>query len=122
MLKGGPETIFLTRPQLASILVVVHTHHTSSPGTHPMFSTHKSTLLVVAETLLLASYAAGATIWNEATQGDLSGNCPTPTALTLTPGSNDLFATTQGGDLEFVAVTVPPGSSMTGLFLRAYTG
>jgi hypothetical protein len=70
---------------------------------------------------LVASQSKGATIWNESTQGDLSGSMSTPTSLLLSAGNNDLFATTQGGDLEFVTVTVPAGSTMTGLFLRAYT-
>jgi hypothetical protein len=75
-----------------------------------------------AACILVASLSPGATIWSESAQGDLSGNRSAPTALVLTAGSNDLFATSQGGDLEYVTVTVPPGSTMTGLFLRVYTG
>jgi hypothetical protein len=74
----------------------------------------------VAICFLVAVHSPAATIWNEATQGDLSGNMSTPTSLMLSAGNNDLFATTQGGDLEFVTVTVPAGSTMTGLFLRSY--
>jgi hypothetical protein len=70
---------------------------------------------------LVASQSRGATIWNEAAQGDLSGSMSTPTALLLSAGNNDLFATTQNGDLEFFTVTVPAGGTMTGLFLRSYT-
>jgi hypothetical protein len=75
----------------------------------------------VAVCILVASQSPAATIWNEATQGDLSGSMSTPTSVMLSAGNNDLFATTQGGDLEFVTVTVPAGSTMTGLFLRSYT-
>jgi hypothetical protein len=69
---------------------------------------------------LIASQSRAATIWNESAQGDLSGNMSAPTSLALSAGDNDLFATTQGGDLEFFTVTVPAGSTMTGLFLRSY--
>jgi hypothetical protein len=71
---------------------------------------------------LMASWAHGATVWNEAVQGDLSGNQGTPTTVNLSAGNNDLFATTQGGDLEFVTFTVPAGGTLTSLFVRTYTG
>jgi hypothetical protein len=77
---------------------------------------------VVVICMLVVTLGQGATIWNESSQGDLSGNRNAPTTLVLSAGSNDLFATSQGGDLEYVTVNVPPGSSMTGLFLRTYTG
>jgi hypothetical protein len=72
--------------------------------------------------MLVVSLSQGATIWNESAQGDLSGSRSAPTTLALAAGSNDLFATSQGGDLEYVTVNVPSGSTMTGLFLRTYTG
>ena len=72
--------------------------------------------------MLVATRGHGATIWNESAQGDLSGSRSAPTTLALAAGSNDLFATSQGGDLEYVTVNVPAGSAMTGLFLRTYTG
>jgi hypothetical protein len=78
--------------------------------------------LAVVICLLVSTHGRGATIWNESTQGDLSGNQSAPTTLALSAGNNDLIATSQGGDLEYVTVTVPPGSTMTGLFLRTYTG
>jgi hypothetical protein len=74
----------------------------------------------VAICFVVAAPSRAATIWNESTNGDLSGNMSTPTSLTLAAGNNDLFATTQGGDLEYVTVTVPAGGTMTGLFLRSY--
>jgi hypothetical protein len=74
----------------------------------------------IAICFLVAGHSRAATIWNESTNGDLSGSMSTPTSLTLAAGNNDLFATTQGGDLEYVTVTVPAGSTMTGLFLRSY--
>src|SRR5262245_28126083 len=61
-------------------------------------------------------------IWNEATQGDLSGNRFAPTSLTLSLGENTLSATTQGGDLEYVTIRVPDGEMLSRLFLRSYSG
>jgi hypothetical protein len=71
----------------------------------------------------LASLAApGATLWNETSQGDLSGNRLAPTGLSLDLGSNDLFATTQGGDLEYLTFQIPAGRTISSIYLRAYAG
>jgi hypothetical protein len=61
-------------------------------------------------------------VWDESTQGDLSGSRNAPTTLTLNLGSNDLFATTQAGDLEYITFAVPAGNLLSGLFLRDYGG
>src|SRR6266496_1118111 len=66
--------------------------------------TLKSFLLnssVLAAIGLIAATGRAAVIWDEATQGELSGNRTAPTTLTLTLGSNNLLATTQGGDREY---------------------
>ena len=66
------------------------------------------TTLVSCSTLaaigLIPATGWSAIIWDEATQGDLSGNRAAPTALTLTLGSNNLLATTQGGEPNFLAI------------------
>jgi len=84
------------------------------------------TTLVSCSTLaaigLIPATGWSAIIWDEATQGDLSGNRAAPTALTLTLGSNNLLATTQGGDLEYVTINVPGGHSLSSLFLQSYVG
>jgi hypothetical protein len=71
---------------------------------------------------LIPTTCWSAVFWNEATQGDLSGNRSAPTSLTLSLGSNDLFATTQGGDLEYLTIKVPEGQLLSSLFLRSYSG
>jgi hypothetical protein len=70
--------------------------------------------------LLFGPHSRAATIWNETAQGDLSGNRNMPTSLVLAAGNNDLFASSRSGDVEYVTLTVPAGSTMTGLFLRSY--
>lgn len=70
--------------------------------------------------LLLASMAYGATLYSEPASGDLSGNRNAPTNRTLVMGSNDLFATTSGGDQEYLTVVVPPGLALNNLFVRSY--
>jgi hypothetical protein len=71
---------------------------------------------------LVASQSRGGTIWDEAVNGDLSGDRQAPTTLMLSPGSNELFATSVAGDLEYVTFTVPPGGTWTELVLRSYSG
>jgi hypothetical protein len=72
-------------------------------------------------TLLVFAASAKAATYNETTNGDLSGNRVAPTAFPLTVGSNDLFATTQSGDLDVVTVNVPAGNRLSRLFLRSFT-
>jgi hypothetical protein len=63
-----------------------------------------------------------AVIWDEATQGDFSGDRTAPTSLTLALGSNSLLATTQSGDLEYVTINVPNGHLLSNLYLQSYSG
>lgn len=79
--------------------------------------------LALALGLLAAPCASpGSTLWNEASQGDLSGNRLAPTGVSLELGSNDLFATTQNGDLEYLTFQIPAGRAVSSVYLRAYTG
>jgi hypothetical protein len=71
--------------------------------------------------VLFAAGSANAATYNEIGNGDLSGNRNSPTMFNLTVGSNDLFATTAGGDLDVVTVNVPAGNLLKGLFLRSFT-
>ncbi len=74
----------------------------------------------IAVVLLTAASASAAT-YNEIGNGDLSGNRNAPTMFNLTVGSNNLFATTSGGDLDVVTVNVPSGNLLRSLFLRSFT-
>jgi hypothetical protein len=77
--------------------------------------------LTVLSVVLLTAASASAATYNEIGNGDLSGNRNAPTMFNLTVGSNDLFATTAGGDLDVVTVNVPAGNLLKGLFLRSFT-
>jgi hypothetical protein len=67
-----------------------------------------------------SSRTQAATIWNEGSQGDLSGNRLSPTSGPLALGNNDLFGQTQGGDLDYITFALPAGQQLTGIFLRSY--
>jgi hypothetical protein len=83
-------------------------------------TTFTRSVTVLAAILLTAGSTFAAT-YNETVNGDLSGNRSAPTMFNLTVGSNDLFATTQGGDLDVVTVNVPAGNLLSRLFLRSFT-
>jgi len=72
--------------------------------------------------ILIAANSAYAATYNEIINGDLSGSRAAPTMFSLTVGSNDLFATTGGGDLDVVTVNVPAGTVLSNLFLRTFAG
>ena len=71
--------------------------------------------------LLISAANLSAATLNEAVNGDLSGNRNAPTPFNVAVGSNDLFATSQGGDLDIVTVNVPAGAVLNQLFLRSFT-
>jgi hypothetical protein len=76
--------------------------------------------------LLLAAMSPAllaATIHDEATAGDLSGDPLAPTALTFAAGSNVVTGTVVStGDIrDYLSFTVGPDQSLTGLTLLAYS-
>ncbi len=62
-----------------------------------------------------------ATIYSEATSGDLSNSGLSPTALSVAPGSNQIFGATGRGstgiDLDYFTITVPSGLALAGLIV-----
>ena len=76
---------------------------------------------VMVTSFALAGVARAAT-WNEATQGDISGNRQSPSLLTLTPGTNSILATTGSGDLEYLRLAVPGGGRINELRLTSFSG
>lgn len=72
--------------------------------------------------VLLAAPAARAAVWNEAVQGDISGNRNSPSLLPLTVGTNTINATTAGGDLEYLRLDLPAGARINSLTLQDYSG
>jgi hypothetical protein len=81
----------------------------------------KSSLLIIfcCAFLAMATSAHAATIYSESANGDISGNRLSPTSRTLGLGSNDVFATSQGGDQEYLTLIVPSGMALRNLFLRS---
>jgi len=80
-------------------------------------------LLVAAVPFMaLAGIASGDVLWNEGSQGDLSNDRLNPTAFPLTPGTHSLFATTGSGDLDYLSITLAPGTQLTQLNLVSYQG
>jgi hypothetical protein len=77
----------------------------------------------LAATLLLAlaGPASAATVWDEALQGDFSGDGLHPTPLTVAPGSNLVRGTTgnagQGIDRDYFSFVVPEGAVLSALML-----
>lgn len=68
--------------------------------------------VLVIGALTLASQASADVIWNEAVNGDLSGNRLVPTNLLLQLGVNSVIASTKSGDVEYLHLTLPAGSSL----------
>lgn len=62
----------------------------------------------------------GIVYYNEAINGDISGDPNRPLALELTAGDNILRATSAAGDLEYVTVTVPEGFQLDSVELTSY--
>jgi PEP-CTERM motif len=73
----------------------------------------------LAGALLLAPLAH-ASSWDEATNGDLSGDRLAPSALALTAGDNTVTGTTIAGDLDYLTVIVPTGSTLSQINLLSF--
>jgi hypothetical protein len=69
----------------------------------------------------LATSAAATTLWDEAMNGDLSGNGLTPTSVVLGPGTNSLLGSSVAGDLDYLSVKVLPGEEFLALTLSSYS-
>lgn len=71
-------------------------------------------------TAFLAASAPAAVLRDEAIAGDISGDRIIPSRFVLTPGSNEIIATTGGDDLEYFSFT--SAFPINQLFLRSYSG
>ena len=78
---------------------------------------------LIASALMSTTHAA--TIYSEAAVGDLSNTGLSPTMVTLTSGSNQLFGATgreaEGIDRDYFSFTVPAGLRLTSIFLLPNT-
>jgi hypothetical protein len=75
---------------------------------------------------ILGGVASGQVIYNEGTQGDISGNPAAPLALNLQVGNNNFFGIMLGFDedgnidRDIFSVTVPAGHLLTSVTLTGY--
>lgn len=70
--------------------------------------------------VLLTCPAAAGVAWDEANDGDLSGNRLAPTAVSVALGGNQLIGQTIRDDLDYVTFQVPAGAQLTALYLDHY--
>ena len=69
----------------------------------------------------LSTPAGAVSLWNESVNGDLSGTGGTPSTASITSaGTWTLTGTTGSGDLDYLAVSLAPGLSITALNLVSY--
>src|SRR5262245_10589004 len=81
---------------------------------------HVRLLLLALTAALLTAPLAHANSWDESTNGDLSGDRLSPSALTLTPGSNTVTGTVISGDLDYLTITVPAGFTLAQINLLSF--
>lgn len=77
-------------------------------------------IALAALPLWVPGWAAAATIYDEAVDGDLSGSGLTPNSLSVSDGSNQIFGTTgrdavTGVDRDYFTITVPLGYQFVSL-------
>src|SRR5215217_6237907 len=76
---------------------------------------------VVATLLACASLSpAHAFNYNEATDGDLSGNGLVPSQLNAAPGVNSLAMTSATGDRDYFTFAVPAGYLLSSIIHKTY--
>src|SRR5882724_1688564 len=84
-----------------------------------------SCLAAVLASVAVAGGAHAATIWDEASNGDLSNDGLSPTPLVMSVGSNRVLGTTgnsgQGTDRDYFKFTVPVGAKLTSIVLLPNT-
>jgi len=83
---------------------------------------HRARILPVAlaAAALLVSPLAGATNYDEATDGDISGDRLAPTSLTLTAGENVVKGSVIQGDIDYLTIVVPEGFTLAQINLLSF--
>ena len=72
--------------------------------------------------LLAAPGAHAAVIYNEAINGDFSGDRFNPTALSVAFGSNQILATTGDSELDFYTIHLDANEQLSQIIVNAYSG
>jgi hypothetical protein len=84
-----------------------------------MLCQHKMALPLFFLAAALPSTTAAATVYNEAVNGDLSNSGLSPTPVTVTGGSNQIFGATGSGpngvDLDYFTISVPTGWELSAI-------
>jgi hypothetical protein len=85
-----------------------------------MISHRLRSIVLLTSACLYGTVAHGDTIYNESVSGDLSNSGLTPTSVTVSLGTNDLFGTTgkdatTGVDRDYFTFTVPQGMELTAI-------
>ncbi len=96
---------------------------------HPELAMSKSSRLdpftfgICAIVLLAVAPLQAATVWNEATNGDISNNRLAPTSMTLSAGSNDVIGSVVGNpsDIDYLTINVPTGDELSQIILESFT-
>jgi hypothetical protein len=77
--------------------------------------------VAIALACLWTGAAQATVIWDESTNGDLSGNGLSPTPISVSMGVNRILGSTgnsgQGVDRDYFRITVPPGAALTAITL-----
>jgi PEP-CTERM motif len=83
-----------------------------------------STSLAALAAIVISASLVGRAIaasYTESVSGDLSNNQAAPTPFTLDLGTNAVTGTTQAGDMDWIAITVPSGLQLSQDVLAAYS-
>lgn len=78
-------------------------------------------ILLASVAFVVCAVSQAQVIWDEAVNGDLSGNRLVPTSLALGLGNNNLIGSMGGSDKEYVHFSLAPGISLTSIVLTGYT-
>jgi hypothetical protein len=80
-----------------------------------------SRALILAIFLLAAVRpAAGALVYHEGIQGDLSNDRLAPTTLMLGNGDSTVIGAARSGNIDYLSIVVPGGSQLDAILLAAY--
>lgn len=72
----------------------------------------KLPVLALTVALSVSTGAADVVVWNEAINGDISGDRLNPSSVVLSLGVNTLIASSVSGDREYIRMIVPAGFTL----------
>ncbi|MBL8059125.1 MAG: PEP-CTERM sorting domain-containing protein [Chthonomonas sp.] len=79
-----------------------------------------STPILAIVGLTVTQGANAAVVWNEAINGDFSGDRFNPTVLSLSIGSNEILATTGDSELDFYTFNLDAGKQLSSIIVRSF--